>query len=494
MNLRPRRERSPEAELRNVRRRLAEDEAMGIRRVTLPTYEIIPTLREDSFPVSIAVRPLTTGTSEDENALARHLTSTLSQAVKRYVRAYTGWSIRRIAQNVRGVVVAVNLQDNNAGYSTGIERLSEMTSSKILDELQSIQESNTELHITDMEWVFEIDPSSLSEAGGKVLKPKWAKGYEKTWQDQGVNCAAFALIYYLSTKRQRENIKPMVERAKQMCERYGWGDTCTIQELEAFTKEFKQYRLVLFEPSANARIIHYDGEDYTLNDNKNVIYLGMWADHYALVESAVQAIARFRGTATMKWCHKCLVAYYYSTTHDCENPDVRKSIMTECEHCGIILAKTSLYLHRCEKMTCRICMAYVKKSEFVHRCPIIQDPWPESKNQWSTLPYQHMDGKLQGLWAYDFESRLQMESSVVEVVEEFEKDSNDKFTGQVLTYSNNVMKHEVNYIALQNVFTNERFSFFGDDCLDKFIQFAFQTNKGTLKLNSRKQLFLCSQR
>jgi hypothetical protein len=471
-----RRRREPEEEERNVRQRTNR----------LPTYTSEVQYGQSGLPKAVVVRPITTPESDNETALSRHLAGVIRQRVQAAVQQYTNWSTYRTNGNTRGVLVGTNLDDEQTSTAIHVNRLSSLTGKRIFDEFANIHQSNRELRISDVEWTFHIDIGSFFEGGGRVVKPKWAAGFAKTWIDNGVNCAAYALAYAVADQRKRDTKTLVKIDAVAMCLRYQWGDTCTLEELKKFVDEFTEYKLVAFDPLAGMKVVVWEGKDYEFDGSEKIIYLGISMNHYGLVKSPEKAANKCPGFTNHKWCHKCCILHSKDRSHDCENPDAEGEHlkMITCERCGVKVHSRSKNSHRCDEMQCKLCSAYIKKGGkngvvgYTHRCPIMSQPWSEKQKYWSDKLYADMDGKLQALWAYDFESCLELEPSVIQLIDEFEKDENDQFTGKVLLYTNMAKKHKVNYIACRNVITNECFSFFGSKCLEEFIKFGLHANKG----------------
>ncbi len=372
------------------------------------------------------------------------------------------------------------------------DHLSDITTAFIHEQLDDLAQSNAEMDIFDLEWFVNIDPGSFLEGGAvaKGIRPAWATGCDSTWQDQGVNCCAYALAFLLSEEKVTKNKVTRlraIEEARLLADLLEWGDTTTVPELSAFVKAYPRYRVsVIWNSPAESQSYTYYGEEYeempeavdgrgTNKPDKFTLYLILSGGHWAACKSPAQVWRKWKGYSG--YCNRCIKPYNPSLQlHDCTTGRNRgKPELLEkrvCERCGIIGK------HECAFFRCKNCSSKCKKGQLIHRCLIYEDEPSDSKKEFCR---EVTDGKHPSLWAYDFESRLEIKESSRRVICDFVLDEDDQYPENVediTVWDFTTACHRVNYAYAKNIFTGETREFFGDSATEEFINFCLTYNKG----------------
>lgn len=444
------------------------------------------------MPHIITIRPLTVGgANADFSSIMRSIAATIRDSISREVRQYTGWSSYRVNRQVRGRLIATNdIGGSVHGFTSQFTTISEITRDAIYSVFESIQQSNVGILITDIEWSFHIDPNSIAVGGAQKVKvPEWIGKlkYRNTWVGHDdVNCAAFSICYllYATEKRYDKNIKKAIEDAKKLQEELEWEGMISVKELEKFIEKYPKFRLTTFLPHAVQTPFTYTGSEWEYQERTdlrcpdNCLYLVYDAvqKHFGATKSPAEILKKIHNNTQWAWCHKCVQAY--TQEHTCIDDHVKKKkkiIQSTCLKCGVVGK------HTCPLITCKTCSSLYKREEgFDHRCIVYKEPRTDSKNIFIDDP-DKADGKFYALWVYDFESRVKIEDSVRSLITEFKMEGNHYLEDpedDVRVYDFKVQKHEVNFVAFKNVFTDEEKTFFGENALQDFILFMLEYNRG----------------
>ena len=462
----------------------------------LPTFQTnTQYFGQSRMPHIVSVRPVTVGgRNANFDRILRTIAGTIRDTVKRQVMEFTGWSGVRAVRNTEGRLLASNESDGSVhGFTRTFSSLGDITHEAISDVFESIQQSNGTVLITDILWEFHIDPNSIAIGGSqKVKPPHWANKvkFRKTWEGyDGINCAALALCFLMySTERRYDNsLNRALQDAKDLQEELGWEENVSLQRLQDFTDKYPTYRLSAFLPHCATTPFTFTGNEFEFPDEnpsacpENILYLvyDPIQKHFAATKTPAQILKKIRGHESMQWCHKCIVGYVKNTGHTCEDGEVRtkkyKKNPVPCIKCGVIGT------HSCTLVTCRFCSSIYKKEEgYEHRCIVYKEERKKEKNEFYTGQGPAIDGKEYCLWVYDFESCVKIEDSVRQVISDFRVDEHGHYLKEedVLVYDFKVQKHEVNFVAMKNVFTNEEKTFFGHTALQDFILFTLSYNRG----------------
>lgn len=461
---------------------------------TLPTFQSNTQYFGDStMPHIVSLRPVTTGGRNASFAqIIQTIAGSIREVVAREVMRYTGWSSGRVLREVRGKLLASNeYQGDVHGYTRTFTALDDVTHEAIYEVFEDIQSSNSLVLITDIVWEFHIAPTSIAVGGSyKIKPPSWCNSikYRRTWEGhEGVNCAALALVYlmYSTEKRYDNSFTRALQDAKALQQEMNWEETISLDQLQTFVDKYPMYRLSAFLPHCPATPFTFTGAAFEFPDEfprqcpNNILYLvyDPTQKHFAATKSPGQILTKIKGYA-YQWCHKCIVGYNPQSGHTCEDGIVLKKRKIgkprPCTKCGIIGK------HVCQFVSCRFCHALYKKAEgWDHRCIVYKEERKEKENIFYS-GHGELDGSLPCLWVYDFESCIKIEDSVRQVISDFRVDGNGHYleNQDVLVYDFSIQKHEVNFVAFRNVFTDEEKTFFGPTALRDFILFMLEFNSG----------------
>jgi hypothetical protein len=85
------------------------------------------------------------------------------------------------------------------------------------------------MEIFDISWQFTIPHATFIQGGKATYVPKWAPNnhYRDTWHDNGVNCAAYALIRLMentrpSPRQLSKSKHKFIQEAEQLQSEFGW--------------------------------------------------------------------------------------------------------------------------------------------------------------------------------------------------------------------------------------------------------------------------------
>lgn len=177
----------------------------------MPAFETI-TFEPDGIPHMITVTPILTLEEIeefDELEFAALLPGLIIDSVIERVQAYNQWTRARCLARISGSLNATNNADNKTWDK--FQHLIQITPATILDVMAKLAQSDVEVELYNLDWTFTIDPNSLlNGAGGTFPIPTWAGSVRnrETWKEQEyqgkkINCAAFALTWYLTSQPQR---------------------------------------------------------------------------------------------------------------------------------------------------------------------------------------------------------------------------------------------------------------------------------------------------
>ena len=177
----------------------------------MPVFETV-TFEPDGIPHMITVTPvLTLQEIEDfdEIVFAELLPGVIIDSVIERVQAYNQWDRNRCLDRITGMLNATNNADNKTWDI--FDNLRNIDIATILNVMERLAQSEVDVELYNLDWTFTIDPNSLlNGAGGKFPIPSWAGSVrnretwkEQEYQGQKINCAAFALTWYLTPQPQR---------------------------------------------------------------------------------------------------------------------------------------------------------------------------------------------------------------------------------------------------------------------------------------------------
>jgi hypothetical protein len=395
---------------------------------------------------------------------------------------------RDILYRIRGYLGAASTVSNRYSRMQTM-RASELTYESIQNYLvETIQQSNEEANMTNLEWTFFINPVTYQQGGAGNVSTKYKTNlykdcYTEYSDAQGpVSCAAFALNYamnYTIDKYKKKPINYITHKARLLQTELGWDQYVSMFEFQHFVDLYPQYRVSILLNKENVFRDHtFEGKDYVGDGTHTpfTIYIVFDQQHYFPVYSPARYFISERNSNAYVFCHTCVELFQgKNTNHDCgnwmldEQPLAKPQIRT-CEHCSQKYTRVC----NCSTITCRNCKAAFEQN-LTHRCILLEN---ENKKEFYTGGA--LDGKQIALWVYDIESRIHItkETLTMQQIGEFETDDEDHFTGDIDIYDFDAREHKANLVVLKNVFTGEMKQWGGDDCLKHFIDFILAYNRG----------------
>ncbi len=435
----------------------------------------------DDIPHIITIRPILRAGQRSRppsaSVIARGIAEQLQVAVVQSTQRFRAWTVQRIL-DLHGGLNAFNT-DNNGNHSYDeIIQLRDINQNMILDIFSNIQQSNHALGIYDVEWVFTIPRMSFIRGGRSTIVPVWARKlhFKDTWEDHGVNCAAYALIRLLETKKRHprdltRSKKFFIQESRELCQELNWSDDISIAELSTFVKKYPKYCIcVLVAPRTKGIPIY--GSRFT--DKENILYLFYddSQEHFAACQSktAILNSSPF-SKDVMAWCDECFLAYTKTKGHsECDIPP--KSLKRNTCECGMVYTGKHLCYHR----KCSHCNTFYK-TEIAHRCPLFYNERSEKKNTWMT---DNPNGEYPALIAYDFESRFEfMDTGMTkQLIQGFVRDEDEHLTGEITTRDCIMQRHVVDLVRAKVCFTGQEVMFNGETPVKDFINWLFEFNNG----------------
>lgn len=473
---------------------------MNIIERTLPRYRSSITTA-NNHPHLVTLRPVYTGAANANELLTRELISnTLQIRIIEAIRFSAGWSLAETLRRTQGTLTALNTLEPARGTSRSIENIKTITPELLENMYINMTQSATELLIYQIEWTFVINPRIFLIGGSTQPKiPKWVtKAKQLSWKSYSdskgpISCAAVALCLALDgverNKRQYHTGQRLLVDSRRLQTEMGWDINVSINELEKFVLKYPKYRLTCLMPAERNFLDYtFTGAEFepqpchvekfsTIKPSKYClyIYLDLEQNHYVHVYSP-QAFYRSKiNSNAILFCHECICQFRDTSTHNCKDtvfPGRFKS--TLCTKCG---------LHNCtlcRYVSCRNCLAtYEKKSlnGHNHRC-IVMEIEKEDKG-YNT---GENDGKKPSLWVYDLESRIEKKFLPMFIdSHQLQDDGFYKTANDVVEIisTNEVNEQIPNLVYAVNVFTKQRLSYFGENCINDFMTFILNHNNGS---------------
>ena len=401
---------------------------------------------------------------------------------------------REVLQRIQGYLGASSTVSNRYSRMQHM-RASQLTYQSIQNYLvETIQQSEEEANMSNLEWTFYISPLTYQQGGSGKITTKYKTNlykacYEEYSDEEGpISCAAFALNYamnYVSNRYKSKSIDYIKSKARQLQTELGWEQFVSMFEFQKFVEVYPKYRVTLLLNKENVFRDHtFEGKEYDASclqekcegTPRFTIYIVFDQQHYFPVYSPARYFVTERNSNAHMFCHTCVELYHgKNTVHECGNwmldeKNESKPRIRTCEYCGQKYTGTC----NCNTVKCHNCQTGIKKNQ-THRCILLEK---NSNKEFYTEGVQ--DGKKVALWVYDIESRIHItkETLTMQQIAEFETDDEDYFTGDIDLYDFDAREHKANLIVLKNVFTGEMKQWDGDDCLKHFISFILAFNRG----------------
>ncbi len=441
------------------------------------------------------------------NILASQMRREISRACAPFLFPNQPFNQARAERACLGMLVLSNI--DNAGVRTGqgFQYLNTLTGQQLLDIIELMHISGSDIWIEGLEFSFHVDPNRMI-GGGSVMgvtrsllcgyaNPVYQKTHT-SWSDEAgvINCAAYALNYALNSRRKRYYQKSddsICRDARNLQTQLGWGERVTLEDLPKFVEAYPNFRLTcLFTAFKDNSLNTWVGQ--TFDDSvfsaarfinspqeSKVLYLllDLSNNHYVAIHSPQQLYCHVHNT-TVLWCHRCSFTCMPNLIHNCEThlageADRPRGRHKRCEFCHTFVDNNKCV---CDETRCKQCKAKRGRGyDAQHRCIVYKNPEREKK----TNDFNHGEppnGDVPCLWAYDFESCTTLTSTINETIDEFEIDSDFRYTGEVVSYSRTTNSHKVNFIVAINVFTGERKTWEGENGLQEFIMYMAIFNNG----------------
>lgn len=483
--------------------RRSQTQAFGSANVH-PTFETNVTF-ENGFPHVVTFRPVITAdglTPDDEIMLVTGLF--IRTYLTELVAAIPGWSEERARENISGYLSATT---NEVRYcSKRINHLRSLNRPKLESLYADIVQSNLDLIIGDITWGFTFNISIFSTGSGDAKKPAWwGKQIDFSWKNHvdavgQIACAAVAITlakdgidqppgqYY----RGSTGLNRLVTRSRDLQSLLGWDTNVGLNNLKDFVLKFPKYRLTCFLPHEKVAAMYtFVGTEYDhsiVDSNRRpkyalYIYLDIDQGHYACVRGPTNFFRLKNNHSHFMFCHTCLIAF--RGAHECNEvvraPPARVKDLHVCKKCG------TFGTHNCSLVECGNCKAVFPKRgadlAHKHRCVLY-----EEKKDEEGYNCGENDGKKPSLWVYDLESRI-TRVNLPTFVNEPVFDGEMYYTGVIDNSKTSVDEQIANFVFATNVFTGQELEYFGDSCLDDFLTFLLNHNKGVYLLIRKFYLF-----
>ena len=352
--------------------------------------------------------------------------------------------------------------------------------------LETVQQSNSEIDISDVEFVFLFDPASVvAGAAYEETTGKWPNWLRRTAgapsSPTGVNCAAWSLCHQLYRvahryKRDKDRKKgKQISDAKTLMEKCGWGLDVTFSELEKFTNLYPTKAIrVLTGRNVSGSLLPFSvvGRDFVIKKDSagNIVkgdnlylYFLPTLNHYYYGCTPGEYVAQARSGNV--FCYGCHLGFLATSGHVCEYLEREKyqQKIRACVKCGILHSDPK----DCEFIRCGCNVQYQKgtaENYVSHRCLLFQPEKTPEALAWHTGGND--DGKSTALFAFDFECRMvkKMEKRVRKCLIVYDEDGTYSYTqpeAHINTFvTETVDSHQVNLARVENVFTGEKKVFF----------------------------------
>lgn len=399
--------------------------------------------------------------------------------------------------------------------------------------------SQTDVQLENITWYFTLDPNNLLGGGAtKVTRPafvrqKWMYsswvGYEE------VGCAAFAIASTIQHSINRNN-RPelLMRRALEIQEKMQWERILVPGSVLDFVDEYKDYALgilcshLITNPISNH--FYREGENYDFEADKETgfkkriyIYLDTRQNHYGCIDKLALANPTRTNSSSYTytyWCNHCHCAHGFNHRekhlHGEPAPKRQKTeetpVQKTCRKCAQVYLSTTRHL--CPTYECKICKSFQKRSNKNngHRCPLLPSDFKLPKKQpvveteaeeeddeeiieFATTEAQ-LDKGYFCLFAYDFESCIDIKQRKTQQIVGFEMNENGQYkidqdgnpvlkTVDGMDFTLDYSHHRVNLVCYKNVFFDKPAQTIKDFSLVDtkkglidFINFALDYNHG----------------
>ena len=405
-------------------------------------------------------------------------------------RATITMSREQISERISGSFIVMNRITQNESpqletHSTVL--IADIDGGLLQNLLENIQQSNAELSIEDVEWVFLVTTNSQHLGGSAIQIPGWAKiqqvkdSFKKhTFTGIPINCGAFCIASIVTKTPKHYNLKKSIEYAYFLQKRLQWGEFVSKEEVaNAFLDLKPEARLTFLRPNHDCQEndTYYGAEwkeiamDHNPNQLVNTYYIFWSLDrHFGLCSNPQQMFDFYKSGRL--FCHKCVTQYPSLSKCRCEDA-VKKQIAIkrkQCEFCN------EFGCNGCKKKCnfCSVAYSGIENGKEPHRCILVDNKPAKLFLQPGEEPTKRKPKYK--LYAFDLESRVQIIEGFRGI--KFETANNEFVNTEVPTFDL-ISEHVPNLVVFRDIFDpNSEQIYFGDDCLERFLDFMTLSNLG----------------
>lgn len=411
----------------------------------------------------------------------------------------------------------------------------------------NVLQSQENIQLQDIIWYFTVNPNNLLYGGApKVTRPNYIR---KKWMYSSwvgyddVGCAAYAIALAIKQASGNRNDRPdyVKTKALEIQETMNWGLNLTQYKVLDFVDhpDYNDYAIgILSAHSIKFPIschnyregINYDFEQDKASGFKKRIYicLDLRQKHYGCVDKLALANPSKQNSSEYShkhWCNKCHCSYYQGSLQHtyCEGQIVKRQKTDDtptekkCSRCK--QSYLSTIKHVCPTYQCKICKSMQQRNKNNHRCPLLpsdfrlpkkkqenmidgeaQEGEEEDEENEELIEFVTMEAQLDKgytcLFAYDFESCIDVKKRSSKQIIGFEMDENGQYKVDEngnpvlkevngMDYTMDYSHHRVNLICYKNVFLDQPTQTIKDfspvdtkEGILEFIHFALDYNNG----------------
>lgn len=464
----------------------------NIRRNQVPTWTWVSNPIAGR-PFSVTIRSVNrAGANVDDEEVFRRLANNIRDFIRRSLRAWRPRRFNRTTSysNIRGYLTATNIHGWSVSryFESNLVAIQHITPMMCLEILNRIHQSGGDVSIYDVEWTFVFQQSTLNEGGNpRAKKPEFVCGtqFADTWKgyrDQfgDICCAAYALNRVGSGKNYRGSRKKFAQAdARQLQAELNWGPTISIPMLQDYVDKYPTKRVVVLKPMQTKVPEHdiFTGDNFRMPEQvnnertyENCLYLiyDPEQEHFGACLNPRTMMRHMKDH--LKWCHWCCSAYSRKDRHECEGNYYRPSekSLRQCPHCNLYGK------HECTFRRCKSCtIAY--KTDIPHRCLLMGKERDAKANKFVGMPGIEKNQGYSAVWVYDLECRMKAIQSIAQRIQGFEICDDGSIQS---VHGFEIQEHVANLVWARNVYTGEEKHWFGDRCLDDFLDFILAYNKG----------------
>jgi hypothetical protein len=362
--------------------------------------------------------------------------------------------------------------------------------------------SNPDLEFNDVSWRLVFGHEYSRGAGGPISDVRGM--FKGAPSFPGIGCLSIALaIGYARHERKHQYIKKNLVKkgflatceAVQRVVGYDPDGMNFTHEINSFVKVYKTFRVAVISATPHLIPRVFRGDEWEFNEDSSkerTILIHNRNNHYYVVSAPGSMFSK-----AWDFCRKCTGFKNASCTRNCQCGDfqrpVKKYPIAKCEKCGKSFQgkKTD---HMCGFMKCKFGCALKLKFDSegkippTHRCPIYEKPKKFMKmfagtenpdyDEWYRNKYSDEDGNplenVRGddepsLFAFDYETVPVPIPGKTTRKHVFESGRVVGDGGEFVTIDTPKTRHTVCFVAVENVFTGEKFTFTDGEEFARFV-------------------------